>query len=273
MHPANEGQATGTSIQATIDHILALMTDQRLTTTVDTVKTGDPAQPITGIITTFLATTAVIERAVELGANLVIAHEPVFFNHFDDVSWLSDDPIYQAKRRLIDEHGIVVWRLHDYIHLRRPDGILAGVLQDLGWENYVQPDPPFLCVIPPLTLRALAEHITQRLGAPGMRVIGDPEMECRRVILRVGAPGGQAQITTLNRYHPDVIVCGEINEWETSIYVRDAITAGQSMALVVAGHAASEEAGMRWLAEQIHEQIPTIPVTHVPAGDPVWTVA
>jgi putative NIF3 family GTP cyclohydrolase 1 type 2 len=248
------------------------MTDQRLPTTVDTVKSGDSSRPITGIVTTFLATSAVIERAAALGANLVIPHEPVFYNHLDDTSWLSDDPVYQAKRRLLDAHGIVVWRLHDHIHLRRPDGILAGVLQDLGWEAYVRPDPPFLCVIPPMSLRALAGLLKQRLGAPGLRVIGDPEMECRRVGLRVGAPGGQAQITTLSRYDLDVLVCGEINEWETSIYVRDASAAGKRVALVVAGHAASEEAGMRWLADLLHEHFPAIPVTHVPAGDPVWTV-
>ena len=52
--------------------------------TVDTVKIGDPAQPLTGIVTTFLATVEVIEQASQLGANLIITHEPIFYNHRDE---------------------------------------------------------------------------------------------------------------------------------------------------------------------------------------------
>ena len=53
--------------------------------------------------TTFLATRAVVQRAVDVGANLIITHEPVYYGHRDEVDWLADDPVYQAKRRLIDD--------------------------------------------------------------------------------------------------------------------------------------------------------------------------
>ena len=35
---------------------------------VDVIKAGDPSQPVTGIVTTFLATHEVLQRAVDLGA-------------------------------------------------------------------------------------------------------------------------------------------------------------------------------------------------------------
>ena len=101
----------------------------------DTIKVGDASQTVKGIVTTFIATSEVIEKAVELGANLVITHEPTFYEDKDETDWLEDDPVYQAKRRLIDENNVVIWRFHDYWHLHRPDGILTGVLQELGWDN------------------------------------------------------------------------------------------------------------------------------------------
>jgi hypothetical protein len=122
------------TIQEAIDTILAATAVEPLSSTIDTFKTGDPTQPLAGIVTTFLATGAVITRAAELGANLIITHEPTFYTHEDNTDWLQDDPVYQAKRHLIDEHGIVIWRFHDYWHRTQPDGIMTGMAQRLGWE-------------------------------------------------------------------------------------------------------------------------------------------
>ena len=52
--------------------------------TVDTIKAGDPATPVTGIVTTFLDTMEVLQEANRRGLNLVITHEPTFYNHPDD---------------------------------------------------------------------------------------------------------------------------------------------------------------------------------------------
>jgi putative NIF3 family GTP cyclohydrolase 1 type 2 len=127
-----DGCMTHFTIQDTIDRILAVAAVDPLPQTSDTIKTGDPTQPLTGIVTTFLATGAVIARAADLGANLIITHEPTFYTHEDATDWLHDDPVYQAKRQLIDAHNIVIWRFHDYWHLTRPDGIMVGLAQRLG---------------------------------------------------------------------------------------------------------------------------------------------
>src|SRR5581483_192527 len=49
--------------------------------TVDTFKAGDPDTPVTGIATTMMATFDVLKRAAARGDNLIITHEPTFFNH------------------------------------------------------------------------------------------------------------------------------------------------------------------------------------------------
>ena len=95
--------------------------------TVDTLKGGNPATPVTGIVTTFLDTMDVLREAVRLGDNLVISHEPTFYNHPDDTTAFKNDPVYKEKIGYIEQHHLVVYRLHDEIHAA-PDGdhILMG---------------------------------------------------------------------------------------------------------------------------------------------------
>src|SRR5829696_3443559 len=207
------------TVQAVIDDILTTIPNAPFPETVDVIKTGDPAQEVSGIVTTFLATQAVLQRAVELGANFVITHEPTFYNHLDETDWLADDPVYQAKRKFIDDHKLVIWRFHDYWHRHQPDGIITGLLQALGWSAYRDPATPYQAVIPPLSLSDLVAHVSAKLACPHPRVIGKPDMLCSNVSLLVGAPGGKMQIKALRA--ADVLLAGEINEWETSEYVRD----------------------------------------------------
>ena len=74
-------------------------------------------------------------RALELGANFIITHEPTFYNHEDHTGWLEDDPVYRAKRRLLDESGLAVWRFHDQWHMYPGDGIISAVATSLGWQD------------------------------------------------------------------------------------------------------------------------------------------
>lgn len=254
------------TVQAVIDNILTAIPGAPFPETVDVIKTGDPSQEVTGIVTTFLATQAVLQRAVELGANFIITHEPTFYNHLDETDWLADDPVYLAKRRFIDEHSLVIWRFHDYWHSHQPDGIITGLLQALDWSSYRDPATPYQITIPPLPLSNLVAHVSAKLACPNPRVIGRPDMMCSRISLLVGAPGGKMQIKGLREV--DVLLAGEINEWETSEYVRDANTQGTPKALIVLGHEISEEAGMAYLVDWLKPRFPGVTITHVPSGDP-----
>ncbi len=253
------------TIQQVIDRIVRTVPGAPFAGTVDTVKLGDPSQPVTGIVTTFLATCEVIRRAIDLGANLIITHEPTFYNHLDGTGWLSEDPVYRAKCALIEQHHLVIWRCHDTWHSYQPDGILTGVLNTLGWQDYAA-EPPIV-VIPPMPLAALVQYVKQRLGAQVARVVGPPDMPCRTVAVMPGSPGGQMQIRTLGGAC-DVLLTGEINEWETCEYVRDACDRGFAKALIIAGHALSEQPGMAYLAEWLHDHISGVPIVHIPTGDP-----
>lgn len=263
---ASAGKA-GMTVKQVIAALLADIPGAPFPNTVDTIKAGDVDQVVTGIVTTMFATDEVIARAIGLGANFIIAHEPTFYNHADETGWLGDDAVLKAKQGMLKKHGITVWRFHDGIHRHNPDGIRMGVMQALGWEKFYDANEPPLALTPPRSLGELIGLLKDKLSIGHVKFIGDLKELCSRVILLPGASGGQRQIGAIQKYRPDVLICGEINEWETSEYVRDARYQGGKIALVVLGHAVSEEAGMEWLVEVLRQKAPGIAVTHVPSGD------
>jgi putative NIF3 family GTP cyclohydrolase 1 type 2 len=234
--------------------------------TVDTLKSGNRDIEVTGIVTTMFANLTVIREAIARKANFIIAHEPTFYNHLDETDWLKNDDVYEYKANLLKEHNIAVWRNHDYIHSLKEDGVLKGVVKQLGWEGTSLPESDRLFNRPAVSLRQLIGELKQRLGISTVRYIGDPGQRCSRVLLMPGAAGGKAQIGAIGRSKPDVILCGEIAEWETAEYVRDAHIKGNKLSLVLLGHIASEEPGSEFMKEWLKEHVPGVAVAHVPAG-------
>lgn len=259
------------TVQQVIDLILARIPGAPFAQTVDTLKSGHADQPVKGIVTTMFATVDVVKQCVALGANFIIAHEPTFYNHTDETTWLADDKVCNYKADLLKKHGIAVWRFHDYIHSHRPDGVRMGVLTKLGWEKYYVAGSPVV-TIPGMTLESLVGHTKSALGITRAKVIGDPSQACQRIAIMPGASGGRSHLAVLNKETPDAFLCGEVNEWETTEYVRDARAMGQSVSLVVLGHVLSEEPGMEWLVPWLQPMVKGLKVTHVPSGDPYSTV-
>ena len=237
------------------------------TNTVDTLKAGSPDTKVTGIVTTMFANIAVIRNAIDLGANFIIAHEPTFYNHEDNTDWLQNDAVYRYKVNLLKQHNIAVWRNHDYIHSLVPDGVTTGVLAKLDWQKYADQGIPNIITLPKTTLKGLIAHAKTKLNIEKVRYIGDPAQKCSRVLLLPGAAGGTRQIEAIDKYKPDVLMVGELSEWETAEYVRDALAKGDNLSLIVLGHIASEEGGSEFMLNWLKEKVPGIKATHVPSGN------
>ena len=223
----------------------------------DTFKAGDPDTPVTGIATTFLATYDVLQRAAASGKNLIVTHEPTFYEHQERTERLGDDPVLAAKRALIEKHKLVVWRFHDHWHKRQPDGIKQGMDEKMGltpfridtattWGKDIPWEWP-LYRLPETTVGQLAATMKEKLKANIVRVVGNPDMKVTRVGFACGAPGSWTQIRMLQSENVEVLLAGESPEWETTEYVRDAVAAGKRKAIVFLGHCNSEEGGMEYL--------------------------
>lgn len=255
------------TVQNIMDILLKEIPGAPFKTTVDTLKSGKADAKVTGIVTTMFSTAEVIEQAVKLKANFIIAHEPTFYNHTDDTNWTGNNEIVKKKQALLDQHGITVWRCHDYWHTYRPDGILNGVLKKAGWLQY-NSKVESVFSIPSASLKEIAEHLKKTLQIQHVKVVGDLQQKCQRIGLMPGAAGGQRQIIFAEREKPDVLIIGETHEWETVEYIRDARRLGLSIALIILGHSVSEEPGMEWMAEWLQPRVPELKVTHIASKDP-----
>jgi putative NIF3 family GTP cyclohydrolase 1 type 2 len=240
--------------------------------TVDTFKAGDPDTPVTGIATTMMATFDVLKRASAQGANLIITHEPTFYSHEDKTESFeaANDPVWREKEAFVSEHHLVVWRFHDHWHKRRPDGILSGMVHALTWEHYERKDAPNLFVLPQTTLRGLAKSVQNRIGIKVLRVVGNPDLEVTKVAFMPGAAGTQRHLQFLRRDDVEVLMIGEVPEWETIQYVSDAAAEGRRKALILMGHIPSEQAGMASCAEWLKTFVSGVPVMFVPTAEPFW---
>ena len=255
------------TVQEVIDLILKEGGLSPLKETVDTIKYGEPGQPVSGIVTTMFPTIAVIEQAAKLNANFIIAHEPSYYNHRDDPQWVQNNSVLQQKQQLLEKHKMVIWRFHDYCHSLKPDAVSYGVAKKANWLSYYQAGQRVL-TIPPVSLKDLSQHLKKSLGIDQLRVIGDLQQKCERIALLPGAWGGQRQVSTAETEKPDVLVVGEVAEWETAEYIRDANLQGRKIGLIVLGHSVSEEPGMEWVAEWLQPKLQGIKVTHIPSGNP-----
>lgn len=253
----------------TIKTILEDLTEieEQVDNTVDTLKSGKPETEVTGIVTAFSATQYVVERAIVMGANLLITHEGIFYSHHESNDVLKEDPVYLTKQSLIESSEMAIFRYHDYWHRHKPDGIMVGLLRELEWSAYVneQQAAATILTLPAMTVSETAAYIKRKLGISYVRVAGDLSLICRRVGILVGyRGGGMMAIPLFNNENLDLIIAGEGPEWETPEYVRDAVHQGRAKALIMLGHAESEAPGMKYLAEILAEKYPMIPSHFIP---------
>jgi putative NIF3 family GTP cyclohydrolase 1 type 2 len=239
--------------------------------TVDTFKAGNPDTEVRGIAVTMMATLDVLQRAVAAGQNLIITHEPTFYNHLDKPELEENDPVLAAKRAFIQEHGLVVWRFHDHWHRMKPDGIEAGMAHALGWEKFQDPSNQYLFAVPETDLQHLAADLKDRLQIHVMRVVGDPKLKIKKVALVPGASGFVKETHALEISDVQVLVTGEPREWETVEYVADAVTEGKPKALIILGHIPSEQAGMEECARWLKTFVSEVPIEFVAAREPFWS--
>ena len=234
--------------------------------TVDVIKEGSPDTPVRGIVTTMFATMDVLREAVAKDCNLIIAHEPLYYNHLDETGFLQNDQVFLEKQRFIREHKLVIWRFHDYIHSMKPDGIETGMLEKLGWKKYSVGGSQVRFRLPETTLEDLIASLKKIFPNFTFYVVGKPDMKLTNVTLAPGAPGSRYHIELLERDDVDVLLAGESPQWETYEYARDAVSQGRKKSVIFLGHIASEEYGMKFCADWLKGFITGIPVYYIECG-------
>jgi len=249
------------TIRDVVDTICAFHPPVDENTTWDGFKCGNPGDDCTGIVTTCHATIDVIRRTIALNYNLIIVHEPTYYNGLDATDWLEGtNEVYAYKKKLLSDHGIAIWRNHDRIHNHKPDHIFYGVSKVLGWDNYINPENPHLYRLPVTTPRKLASFLKEKLSLNGVRLVGNMDGEVSSIYygghINYGSGDTERwQTKMLESGGVDVIIPAEQIDWTTAAYVVDAWQMGKSKAIISLGHYNMEEPGMQYAAEWISRLI------------------
>jgi putative NIF3 family GTP cyclohydrolase 1 type 2 len=250
----------------------------------DGFKAGEPSTVVDGIATTAMATLDVLKEAVKAKANLIVTYEPTFYGRADgrapaapaggrgQFGVSADDPVLKAKREFIEKNGIVVFRLRDHWQTRKQNDMVTGLAATLGWSSGRVKSDDALYDIPATTAEESVNLIRRRLNIRGgLRGVGDRKAIIRRVLLH---PGSMTPAIMWQRYgEVDMVIAGEVREWENTLYAADIFTAGEKRALVTIGRVVSEDPGMRACAEWLKTVVKEVPSKGIGAGDPYWRPA
>jgi putative NIF3 family GTP cyclohydrolase 1 type 2 len=211
-----------------------------------------------------MATMDLLKQSVRANTNLILTHEPTFYSRADAAT--GDDPVVKAKREFIEKNGLVVFRLRDHWQARKENEMVTGLASALGWSRAVGNN---VYEISQATAEATVASIRSKLNLRGgLRVVGDRNATIRRVLL---FPGSMPPATMWQRYSEvDMIVAGEVREWENTHYAADIFTAGEKRALVTTGRVVSEDPGMRACAYWVNNIVKEVPVMWRGVGDPYW---
>ena len=164
--------------------------------TVDTVKIGDPAREVRKAGVCWYASIETIRAAHEAGCDLLICHEPTFWEHAaPELQWRDKAPGV-AKRKFLEKTGMVILRAHDTWDQWPEIGIRDSWARFLGLENriWASTEHNFHAIyeVRVQTLLDFAEYVADKikaLGEDSVHVMGNPDCLVSRPAIGVGCIG------------------------------------------------------------------------------------
>jgi putative NIF3 family GTP cyclohydrolase 1 type 2 len=233
--------------------------------TVDRIVVGDPEKNASRALVTWMPSISAIRTAAERGVELLICHEPAFWEHRDDA------PAKRAaaldKKRLIEESALILLRNHCCWDRWPEIGIPWAWAAFLGLEG-----KPALTGnrgyqhrydITPIPFGRFAENVaarTARIGEPMVEVAGD----LMKPVSRIGIGTGCAcDVFAYVEMGCDCcIVCDDgIKYWKHVQYAEDL-----GIPVICVNHGTSEEPGMVTLTRYINENIDGVFAEHLSQG-------
>ncbi|MFM5907181.1 MAG: Nif3-like dinuclear metal center hexameric protein [Novosphingobium sp.] len=230
-------------------------------TLVDGFRAGDSDAEVRGIAVVARASTAALERAAQMGANLVISRQ-AFLGDSQDRPVSKPEPALAAKLALIDRLGLMVLRLQDPRIGAEGRAIAEALPRAIGLNPPLRSDNPASGLVyrsSPVPLGELVRRLKAAIGSKSVRLIGDPALAVRGIALATETNRPNALAPLLARNDVNLLIAGEVHETETAAYVADAIALGMPKALLLAGSIALEEPAARALAQWLGRQV-SVPV-------------
>ncbi|MDO4242582.1 MAG: Nif3-like dinuclear metal center hexameric protein [Actinomyces sp.] len=222
---------------------------------------GDPAEPVSVLLLAVDPVAAVVDEAIERGADMVITHHPLYLRGTDHVS--AADPKGRVVHRLV-RAGIALANAHTTLDSAH-GGVADALAQVVGLDDVVPlvphaADPSQgigrLGRLPaPTTLAQFAQTVARALpdSVPGLLVGGDPQATVDRVAVSGGAgdsllgaarqAGADVFLTADLRHHPagehleagrPYLLCG--THWATEWVGLEPLARALEAAAAACGH-------------------------------------
>ena len=203
------------------------------------------AEDIRRVVCGVTASQALIDVAVERGADALLVHHGWF--------WKAEDGRVTGfrKRRMarLLAHDINLFAYHLPLDAHPALGNNAQLARQFGWAvdgRFGEQEIGFVGNPPtPLAAADLAQQMERILGRPPL-LVGDPAREVRRIAWCSG--GAQGYFEDALATGADVFVSGEISE-QTVHLARET-----GMAYIAAGHHATERFGVKALAGHLAQE-------------------
>lgn len=246
--------------------------------TVDRIIIGDPETRVKKTGTCWMPDWKTCKKAVESGVNVLVAHEPTFYTHWDLDEKKGDyframqftKQLYieqvEKKKKWIIENGLVIIRNHDTMDTLKDVGIPFALGKFLGFNNSdIIASRTYYNVykVNKQPASVIAAYIARKLleiGQPGVAFYGDPDRPVTSVGVGTGCACDPMEFADLK---PDVFIAIDdvVRTWTQTAYATDT---GQP--LIIINHGTSEEMGMRMLNQLIKQKFPGIETIHFNQG-------
>ena len=180
---------------------------------------GSPDAELTGVLVGFDCTRALIDEAVECGANMVVTHHPLIFHGLKKVD--EADPVGDALIRAI-RAGVAVYCAHTSAD-KAPGGVSWAIARRLGLENVsvlaydaaVSPEG-FSCGLgiigdlpEALSSDRAIEKVKEAFGLPYVRCSRPSDGLIRRVAACGGA--GSSLVDRARAAGAQLYLCGDVS--------------------------------------------------------------
>jgi putative NIF3 family GTP cyclohydrolase 1 type 2 len=288
--PVMEGEMDRRPTGRTVELLLnAAFGNPMVTARYEGLCAGNPQTEVTGLVVCYAPTVEALRRAGADEKNLLITREHPFYLH-GGVNYsytsegleaaLQDDPVVAAKRKLIADHTLMVYRFGAAWDQFRPQAQSAALARTLGFRV---PDPTrddrargVVCELPQeTTLMALTKLSVDRLRCTSPRIVGDVHAQVRRVAVLAGETDPKEALARLiSDPRIDGVIAGAggtIDEVDGAIaYFRDVIASRRRIALLAVGYGPSEDPGVAAMAKWIQGVLPELKVDWWPTSDPSW---
>jgi putative NIF3 family GTP cyclohydrolase 1 type 2 len=279
--------ATSLTANGVVERIRSQASSAWMGGTSEGFQCGDLNARVTGIATVWTPTVEALQKAISMQNNLIISMEPPFWRESGtvqaevsmgtpSVKVLEASSVYQYKKKLIDDHELILWRFNENYRALPSNPRLNALARTLGYKAHENPAATQklaaigagVYAIPEILLADLAKKARESAIAKALRVLGNPNEKVKSIALMPGYIEDDDIMAMVHDRNVDVVVCGEACEWEAFEYAEDWITAGWGKGMIMLGRAVSEDPGAKELAAWIRAFITDVPVTGIGVGGP-----